>query len=116
MKNATIRYAISSNIERFMRATPDTRTEAELAARAHIPKSTVQGILRGLIDVDVDMLDAIAKVLRVSASALLAPSAEAVDPISLYRDRIVDLPADQQQRIQDFIGSVYAAHEEHATT
>ncbi|MFM0060025.1 helix-turn-helix transcriptional regulator [Paraburkholderia phytofirmans] len=114
MKNATIRNVIASNIERLMLETPDIRTEAELAARARVTKSTVQRILRGFIDANVDVLDAIAKALNVSASVLLAPPAAPSDPISMYRDRIAALPADQQQRIQAFIDSVSAKYEEQA--
>lgn len=110
MKNATIRYAVTSNIERFMRAGGHNITEAELAARAHIQPSTLRNILDGSVDVDVDTLDVIAKALGVSATALLASASD--DPIATYRDRIAALPADQQQRIQDLIDSVVAQYEE----
>lgn len=113
MKNATIRHAITSNIERLMSAGGHILTETELAARSGIPKPTLRGILVGAVDVDVDALDAIANALHVYASALLASTAPA-DPISIYRDRIAALPADQQQRIQDFIDSVSAKYEEQA--
>ncbi|CAN7648969.1 helix-turn-helix domain-containing protein [Paraburkholderia terricola] len=114
MKNATIRYVIASNIRHLMLDAPDPRSEAELAARARIPKSTVQNVLNASIDVDMDVLDAIAEALGVSAPTLLAPPGLPVDPISKYRERIAALPADQQKRIQDFINSVAASHEEAA--
>ncbi|CAE6901649.1 helix-turn-helix domain-containing protein [Paraburkholderia domus] len=112
MKNATIRYAVASNIERFMRAGGHSLTEAELAARARIPESTLRGVLVGSIDADVDALDVIAKALGVSPGALLASPAAPADPLSIYRDRIAALPADRQQRIQDMINSVTAQYEE----
>lgn len=116
MKHATIRYAIASNIKRLMLATPGIRTEIGLAARTDIQQSTLQGILSGAVDVDVDTLDIIAKALDVSARALLAPPSTMDDPISKYLDRIAALPVDQQQRIQDFMNSVSAQHEEQAFT
>ena len=112
MKNSAIRHAITTNIQRLMLATEDVRTETELAARSRIRQSTLQGILSGATDTDVDMLGAIAKALGVDASALVADPALPVDPVTLYRSRIAALPADQQQRIQEFIDSVSAAHEE----
>lgn len=95
-----------------MRAGGHNTTEAELAVRAAIPESTVRGILNGSHDADVDTLDAIAKALNISPSALLAPSSVPTDPLSIYRDRIAALPADQQQRIQAMIDSTMAQHEE----
>jgi transcriptional regulator with XRE-family HTH domain len=112
MKNATIRYAVTSNIERFMRAGGHNITEAELAARSHIQPSALRSILDGSIDIDVDTLDVIAEALGVSANDLLASPAAPADPLSIYRDRIAALPADQQQRIQDLIDSVMAQFEE----
>jgi transcriptional regulator with XRE-family HTH domain len=112
MKNATIRYVIASNIERLMRAAPDVITEIGLAARTNLQQTTIRRILSGSIDVDVDTLDIIAKALQVDAAALLSRSASPVNPIEMYRDRIAALPVDQQQRIQDFIDSVSAKHEE----
>lgn len=114
MKNATIRYVIASNVERLLRAAPGIGTELELATRAGIRQSTVRSILRGSVDADVDTLDAIARALNVSARALLASPATLADPLAIYRDRIAALPADQQQRIQNFINLVPAQHEEHA--
>lgn len=113
MKNATIRHAVTSNIERIMNAGGHVTTETELAVRSGIPKSVLRSILVGAVDVDVDALDAIANALHVDASILLAPAAPA-DPVSIYRGRIAALPADQQQRIQDFIDSAFAKHDEHA--
>lgn len=112
MNNATIRNAVTSNIERFMRAGGHNITEAELAARARIPESTVRGILDGSLEADVDALDVIAKALGVSANALLAPPSAPADPLSIYRDRIAALPADQQRRIQDMLDATMAQHEE----
>jgi transcriptional regulator with XRE-family HTH domain len=112
MKNTTIRDAVASNIERFMCAGGHNLTEAELAVRAHIPESTLRCVLDGSVDVDVDAIDAIAKGLGVSPSALLSSPAAPADPLSVYRDRIAALPADQQQRIQDMINSITAQHEE----
>lgn len=114
MKNATIRYVIASNIERLMRAAPDISTEIGLAARTNIQQTTIRRILSGSIDVDVDMLDVIAKTLQVDAAALLSRPASPVDPIEMYRNRIAALPAAQQQRIQDLIDSTLARHQEHA--
>ncbi|MFM0405201.1 hypothetical protein [Paraburkholderia dipogonis] len=115
MKNATIRYAIASNIERIMLATPDLHTELELAGRTRIQQSVVRAILSASIDVDVDTLDLIAKALNVSASALLANPSATIDPLSIYRDRIAALPHDKQQRIQEFIDSVSSRYEEQVT-
>lgn len=114
MKNSAIRHAIATNIQRLMLATEDVRTEAKLAARSSIRQSTLRDILSGAVDVDVDMLAAIAKVLGVDASALVADPASPVDPLAPYRSRIAALPDDQQQRIQEFIDSVSAAHDEAA--
>lgn len=115
MKDTTIRYSIAFNIKRLMSVTIDARTETDLAVRTQIPQSTIQSILCGAFDVDVDTLDVIAKTLNVSADALLASPSTPVDPISKYRDWIAALPADQQQRIQAFIDSIPAMHEEEAT-
>lgn len=114
MKNSAIRYVIATNIQRLMLATENVRTETELAARSRIRQSTLRHILCGAIDVDVDMLATIAKELGVDASALVADPESPVDPITQYRSRIAALPADQQQNIQEFIDSVFAAHEEAA--
>ena len=114
MKNSTIRYAIATNIQRLMLTTEDVRTETELAVRSCILQSALQAILCGATDVDVDTLAAIANALGVDASALVADPELPVDPLTLYRSRIAALPADQQQRIQEFIDSVSAAHEEPA--
>lgn len=112
MKNATIRHAVTSNIERIMNAGGHNITEAELAARARIQPSALRSILDGSVDVDVDTLAVISEALGVSANALLANPAAPADPLSIYRDRIAALPADQQQRIQDMIDATMAKHEE----
>lgn len=114
MKNATIRHAVTSNIERLMRAEGRSITEAELAARSHIQPSILRSILDGSIDVDVDMLGVIANALGISADALLASPSATPDPVAIYRNRIAALPAAQQQRIQDLIDSTLARHQEHA--
>ncbi|MGU7780436.1 helix-turn-helix domain-containing protein [Burkholderia sp. PU8-34] len=103
MNRTPLRKILARNVRRHMETHEQVRTQVKLAKAAGLAQSSIARVLKGEIDTQLYVIEALADAIGVTASALLTDSESEQEVLRFDRTRVATLPAIEKAKIESFI-------------
>ncbi|WP_244103686.1 helix-turn-helix domain-containing protein [Burkholderia ambifaria] len=111
MNKMPLRKILARNIRRHMEANEDIRTQVQLAKAAGVAQSSVARVLKGEVDTQLFVIEAIADAIGVPPGSLLTNDEVEQELLRFNRSLVAALPPSEKAKIESYIEFVLSQTE-----
>ncbi|EMN1928321.1 helix-turn-helix transcriptional regulator [Burkholderia ambifaria] len=111
MNKMPLRKILARNIRRHMAANDDIRTQVQLAKAAGVAQSSVARVLKGDVDTQLFVIEAIAAAIGVPPGSLLMDDDVEQELLRFNRSLVAALPPSEKAKIESYIEFVLSQTE-----
>ncbi|MDP9587186.1 helix-turn-helix domain-containing protein [Burkholderia ambifaria] len=111
MNKMPLRKILARNIRRHMAANEDIRTQVQLAKAAGVAQSSVARVLKGDVDTQLFVIEAIAAAIGVPPGSLLMDDDVEQELLRFNRSLVAALPPSEKAKIESYIEFVLSQTE-----
>ncbi|KAG8154215.1 XRE family transcriptional regulator [Burkholderia catarinensis] len=111
MNKMPLRKILARNIRRHMAANEDIRTQVQLAKAAGVAQSSVARVLKGEVDTQLFVIEALADAIGVPPGSLLMDDEVEQELLRFNRSLVAALPAPEKAKIESYIEFVLSQSE-----
>ncbi|WP_232456423.1 helix-turn-helix domain-containing protein [Burkholderia ubonensis] len=103
MNKTPLRKVLARNVRRYMEMSEHIRTQVQLAKAAGVAQSSVARVLKGEIDTQLYIIEALAGAIGVPPGALLTDDQSEQELLRFDRSLVAALPESEKAKIESYI-------------
>lgn len=103
MNKTPLRKILARNVRRHMETSEHVRTQVQLAKAAGMAQSSVARVLKGEIDTQLQIIEALADAIGVPPGTLLSDEQSEQQLLRFDRQLVAALPASEKAKIESYI-------------
>ncbi|KAB0686534.1 helix-turn-helix domain-containing protein [Burkholderia territorii] len=111
MNKMPLRKILARNIRRHMEANEHIRTQVQLAKAAGVAQSSIARVLKGEVDTQLFVIEAIADAIGVPPGSLLVHDEAEQGILRFNRSLVAALPSSERAKIESYIEFVLSQSE-----